>query len=451
MATPNFNGLFKGPDENDIYALQKQERDAKIRQAMADSSGAGGNFYANLQAKANEQLSQSLQGGARTLLQGTALAPPEDPRLAKARKRDSDKTEIVAILAKYTDPASDGAEQVTEKEMKIGFSELMSRGYVQEAKDFLAMAQSMQKLDIDALKASNKGSSLALRQSVHDLNEDRNVKSTTDIGDFEDKTGRKFKKIALVMKDSTTSTVTIPWDGDESIPPSGVLVGIDSKGQTSKNRVTEAGETSEVTELQKRGTAKFKEDLTRKTNELASDLRIDEDKAKRMAEATMVTRATAIDNGTTARRGKPALKALLELAKVRNKGGDASAALASFKRVFGMENKSDAEFRTGAQLIMVKNLKRLFGPRATDKDMEELKKAFMGEGQTQEANLAIINRFLSDYQFEIDQADYFYDNPDSDGGAYYNHLRSRQQALEDSVETGVITINGGQYTVERVQ
>ena len=170
-----------------------------------------------------------------------------------------------------------------------------------------------------------------------------------------------------------------------------------------------------------------------------------------MAEATMVTRATAIDNGTTARRGKPALKALLELAKVRNKGGDASAALASFKRVFGMENKSDAEFRTGAQLIMVKNLKRLFGPRATDKDMEELKKAFMGEGQTQEANLAIINRFLSDYQFEIDQADYFYDNPDSDGGAYYNHLRSRQQALEDSVETGVITINGGQYTVERVQ
>jgi hypothetical protein len=83
--------------------------------------------------------------------------------------------------------------------------------------------------------------------------------------------------------------------------------------------------------------------------------------------------------------------------------------------------------------------------------MEELKKAFMGEGQTQEANLAIINRFLGDYQFEIDQADYFYDKPDADGGTYYNHLRSQQEALEESVETGVITINGGQYTVERVQ
>jgi len=169
-----------------------------------------------------------------------------------------------------------------------------------------------------------------------------------------------------------------------------------------------------------------------------------------MAEATMVTRATAIDNGTTARRGKPALKALLELAKVRNKGGDASAALASFKRVFGMENKSDAEFRTGAQLIMVKNLKRLFGPRATDKDMEELKKAFMGEGQTQEANLAIINRFLGDYQFEIDQADYFYDKPDADAGTYYNHLRSQQEALVGAAVDGSVVVDGKTYTVKKV-
>ena len=446
-----YQGLFQGPTQNDVNQTLRQERDLRVRQAQADNRAGGGNYYSGLVAKAAQQQAEAFGGLAGAAGEAFGSDMLEDPRLAKARKRDTDKNAIVAILAKYSDPASDGGKQVTEKEMKIGFSELMSRGYVQEAKDFLAMAQSMRKLDIDALKASNTGTSLALRQRVHELDKDRNVKSTTDIGDFEDENGRKFKKIALVMKDSTTSTVTIPYDANESIPPKGALVGIDSSGLTPTARTKEAGKTSEVIELHKRGTDKYKEDLTRKTNELSSSLRINEDKAKKMAEATMVTRATAIENGTTARRGKPALKALLELAKVRNKGGDASAALASFKRVFGMENKSDAEFRTGAQLIMVKNLKRLFGPRATDKDMEELKKAFMGEGQTQEANLAIINRFLADYQFEIDQADYFYDKPDADGGTYYNHLRSQQEALEESAETGVINVNGTQYTVERVQ
>lgn len=446
-----YQGLFQGPTQNDVNQTLGQERDLRVRQAQADNRGGGGNYYSGLVAKAAQEQAEAFRGLAGAAGKAFGSNMLEDPRLSKARKRDTDKNAIVAILAKYSDPASDGGEQVTENEMKIGFSELMGRGYVQEAKDFLAMAQSMQKMDIDALKASNTGTSLSLRQRMYALDKDRNVKSTTAIGDFEDESKRKFKKIALVMKNGDTSTVTIPWDGNESIPPKGALVGIDSEGQTSKKRVEEAGETSEVTELHKRGTAKYKEALTRKTAELASSLRIDEDKAKKMAEATMVTRATAIDNGTTARRGKPALKALLELAKVRDKGGDASAAFASFKRVFGMENKSDAEFRTGAQLIMVKNLKRLFGPRATDKDMEELKKAFMGEGQTQEANLAIINRFLRDYQFEIEQADYFYDTPDADGGTYYNHIRSRQDALEQSVETGAITVNGTRYTVERVQ
>jgi len=446
MAQNQMQGLFTGAGVNDVYALQRQERDQKVRQAMADSAGAGGNFYANLQAKANEQMSQAFQGGVRGLLQGTDLAPAEDPRLAAARKREGDRNEINDMLAGFK--SDDG--KISEDELKQGYAELMSRGYPNEAASFLQQAQSMRKLDIDSTKASNKETSLDLRERVHELNTDRKVKSTTDIGDFEDKSKRKFKKIALVMKDGTTSTVTIPWDGDESISPVGALVGIDSEGQTSQKRVDEAGKTSEITELQKRGTAKFKEKLTRKTNELASSLGVTADKAKRMAEATMVTRATAIDNGTTARRGKPALKALLELAKVRNKGGDASAALASFKRVFGMENKSDAEFRTGAQLIMVKNLKRLFGPRATDKDMEELKKAFMGEGQTQEANLAIINRFLGDYQFEIDQADYFYDKPDADAGTYYNHLRSQQEALVGAAVDGSVVVDGKTYTVKKV-
>ena len=143
MAQNQMQGLFTGPGVNDVYARQRQERDQKVRQAMADSAGAGGNFYANLQAKANEQMSQAFQGGVRGLLQGTDLAPAEDPRLAAARKRETDKTEIMGILGGYSDPNSPGGAEITEEEMKMGFSELMNRGYTSEAQQFLTMAQSM--------------------------------------------------------------------------------------------------------------------------------------------------------------------------------------------------------------------------------------------------------------------------------------------------------------------
>ena len=140
MAQNQMQGLFTGPGVNDVYARQRQERDQKVRQAMADSAGAGGNFYANLQAKANEQMSQAFQGGVRGLLQGTDLAPAEDPRLAAARKREGDRNEINDMLAGFK--ADDG--KISEDELRKGYSELMSRGYPQEAASFLKQAQSMQ-------------------------------------------------------------------------------------------------------------------------------------------------------------------------------------------------------------------------------------------------------------------------------------------------------------------
>ena len=148
MAQNQMQGLFTGPGVNDVYARQRQERDQKVRQAMADSAGAGGNFYANLQAKANEQMSQALQGGVRGLLQGTDLAPAEDPRLAAARKRETDKTEIMAMLSGYSD---DGV--ITPDEMRLGYSELMRRGYPNEARQFLKDAQSEELGKANTLKA----------------------------------------------------------------------------------------------------------------------------------------------------------------------------------------------------------------------------------------------------------------------------------------------------------
>jgi len=223
MAQNQMQGLFKGPGVNDVYALQRQERDQKVRQAMADSAGAGGNFYANIQAKANEQMSQALQGGVRGLLQGTDLAPAEDPRLAAARKREGDRNDINQMLAGFK--SDDG--KISEDELKQGYAELMSRGYPNEAASFLQQAQSMRKLDIDSTKA-NAALQKAINSSATNLGKE--VKSTHKLGQYDDPEGKPYTKILSVYKDGTTEELDIYADGSR----------VDSAGLTAEGGVNQA-------------------------------------------------------------------------------------------------------------------------------------------------------------------------------------------------------------------
>jgi hypothetical protein len=414
MATPNFNGLFKGPDENDIYALQKQERDAKIRQAMADSSGAGGNFYANLQAKANEQLSQSLQGGARTLLQGTALAPPEDPRLAKARKRDTDKTEIVAILAKYSDPASDGGKQVTEKEMNIGFSELMSRGYVQEAKDFLGMAQSMVLTDAKkntslaalqkAVNAGGKGGQLKFEGNVMKAKDGTLWQSASTVGGVQ-----KFMKLA----------------GPEgaTYDPDGAVI-VDTKGQVFIDRVNEAKaiDMNKTTQIGLRdqyksqlaiSKDKAKAFLDRRTNELQSELGITSDIAKKRAGAELITEREFITGGSSAVTAIPKAQELLDIVDSNMSGGAFAAKVKDFKRIFNITGSDEEIFRTGTQMLLLQLLKPLMGTKATDQDLIELKEALANPQQSTDGNKAILTRFVRQLKRDVYHGKYFRDDTEA--------------------------------------
>lgn len=143
MARQPFQGLFQGPSVGDVMSLRNKERDTRIRQAFADSAGAGGGFFANRMAKLAQQQQEAIRGAGQHI--GSYFAPGlinEDPRLTKARKRDTDKVEIQGILGKFTDLSSDGGPNITEKELQIGFSELMKRGYPEEAQRFLSMSQS---------------------------------------------------------------------------------------------------------------------------------------------------------------------------------------------------------------------------------------------------------------------------------------------------------------------
>tara|TARA_Y100001938_G_scaffold4670_1_gene5881 strand:+ start:2691 stop:4205 length:1515 start_codon:yes stop_codon:yes gene_type:complete len=141
----DWGGLFasQGNTLNDVRAKIGQEREAKVRQAYADAIQGGGSLNAARIARAAEQQKQMMMGVAQNLFGSEDGIISQDPRLARAAKRDKDRQEITSILGTYTDPNSVDGSRISEAEMNQGFSELMKRGYVSEAKEFLAMAQSM--------------------------------------------------------------------------------------------------------------------------------------------------------------------------------------------------------------------------------------------------------------------------------------------------------------------
>tara|TARA_R110002167_G_scaffold251852_4_gene458113 strand:- start:3082 stop:4407 length:1326 start_codon:yes stop_codon:yes gene_type:complete len=380
-----FQGLFQGAGVGDVRQAMEQERVGRIRQAMANTGNLGTQYtpnYAAAIAGGRQEMSEAIGGLGRAVGNEMGMEIPDDPRIQKAQQREKDKGEIMGILGGFSDPKSPGGKKITEKEMEIGFSELMKRGYTKEAQEFLSMSQSMRKMDIDALKASTAGNSLALRQKVFDLDNDRNVKSTTEIGDFEDTSGRKFKKIALVMKDGTTSTKTIPWDGNESIAPSGALVGIDSKGQTS--------------------TARLSEEEKKKQKE--SDITIDQGKKLKWTDS----RQAMIDLGENAKREFGDLTRAVALsAKVKT--GGAREIMLNVRQFLGVDSGDAGElaslFRTG----VISRLKEM-GSKPTDRDLTYLESAVQSLGNDNETNSRILVRMVARVKQIISRGEYLKKN-----------------------------------------
>ena len=162
MAQNNSNGLFGGPTVDDLYAAKRAQNRQSVRQAGADSAAMGGNFYANLQAKANEQLGQAVSGTVGGLLQGTALAPPEDPAFAKAEKREADR---IKFGQRFKDLKMDSADDYYKMAQ-----ELRAEGYMGEADKLVLQGHGFNKqsrenrkvdidenrLDFEKLDAGNK-------------------------------------------------------------------------------------------------------------------------------------------------------------------------------------------------------------------------------------------------------------------------------------------------------
>jgi len=149
------NGLFSGMGNNAqmTQLLLQKERQDRIQQA-----GAGMDPLVATVARATQGMRESvgdIAGGIGGMLTGEGRRL--DPRMQAAVKLDKDRDEILGKIKEY---ASD--DDINEKEMREGYALLASKGYMKEAKEFLAMAQSMRKLDLEeqknaaALAAANK-------------------------------------------------------------------------------------------------------------------------------------------------------------------------------------------------------------------------------------------------------------------------------------------------------
>ena len=107
-------GLFGGPTPQDIRQLMNQENELRIRQAGQDSRAGG--YQAQLMSQATERSRQALGNIFGGAMGAFGMKMPQDPRLARAVKRDKDRTEINSMLQKFTE--DDG--KISEAELETG-------------------------------------------------------------------------------------------------------------------------------------------------------------------------------------------------------------------------------------------------------------------------------------------------------------------------------------------
>lgn len=128
------NGLFNTQNNAaQVMMLMEAERAKRIRDA-----GAGMDPIVASMARAQQGMRESVGDLARAGAGLFGMKMPQDPRLSQAMKRDKDRNEMMQMLQGF---AADG--NITEDEVKIGYTQLMRRGYMQEANEFLQQAASM--------------------------------------------------------------------------------------------------------------------------------------------------------------------------------------------------------------------------------------------------------------------------------------------------------------------
>ena len=96
------SGLFTGPSAADVRMAMGLESDARIRQAGEDAKAGG--FIPSYIAQARQKGVEALQPLMGAGIEAFGGEVPQDPRLAKALKRDKDKKLSLIHISEPTRP-----------------------------------------------------------------------------------------------------------------------------------------------------------------------------------------------------------------------------------------------------------------------------------------------------------------------------------------------------------
>ncbi len=209
MATNDWSGLFKGPaSATGAQRRQQQlERDARIRMA-----GEGMSPLVAAAARSTQGMKEAIGGIGKGLTGLMGVETRMDPRMAQAIKRDKDRQEILTMLEGFNDPNSADGADISDKELNLGYSALLKKGYVQEAKDFLAMAQSMrtEKREDKKADAALNSSQAALRRATKE-----NKMKPAEMSRIEDSIKRALGEDVVIVKDSSGSVTSVKVNGKD--------------------------------------------------------------------------------------------------------------------------------------------------------------------------------------------------------------------------------------------
>ena len=361
-------GLFGGMTPADVRGLLQKERDARIRQAMADNLASGGDYFSSLIAKAGQQQAEAISGivgGLTGLIPGAKEIFPglgQDPRMTKALKRETDRA---TLMKKYQDFSKDG---ISEQEANIIIDDLLNMGYMDEAAKFAQIygqraGLNVKREEIDVAKIGN----LAKLQAARN---DANKKA-------------KLKFEGPLMQDAKGNIWQAAFtdDGQKIM----FLLSGNPDGKEFNPEGARVVNAAEMGKLQIRDANEF------------------------------------IKAGNIALQVLPQTRELLSLA-TKIKSGGLAANINEVKRFFGVEPKDEAEFRTKSQRFLVENLKRLMDARPTDKDLEELSKALANLNQSQFANVSIIKDLIQKFERDAEAGIYFAENPGATVASFQNYL-----------------------------
>ena len=226
MAQNNSNGLFGGPTVNDLHAAKRAQNRKSVRQAGADSAAMGGNFYANLQAKANEQLGQAASGVVGGLLQGTALAPPEDPAFAKAEKREADRIKFGKMFKDLKMDSADDYYKMAQALRGDGYMEQADKlvaqghGFNSESRENRKVDITKNRLDFDKLDAGNKNTLANQKQNFFETATKRGL----DQADVKQAWAKVLDKHGMKNTDTLTALQGTKLAQDLSIATSRIAV-----------------------------------------------------------------------------------------------------------------------------------------------------------------------------------------------------------------------------------